>query len=230
MGPEDRVLALDNVPLELPIAGAGSRALAAFLDYLLVGIASIVCVVAVVALGNWAELSFGWGFALAVVGLFLLDYGYFAGTEVATGGRTFGKWALDLRVTTRQGGRPSASALLVRNAVRTVDLLVGVPLMVADPLARRLGDRLAGTVVLHGRRREAEPVLARVPRSWGGPEVALLETFLARAPDLEPHRSEALARRFLDWIARDDPEILAGAAPEVDPLSRLRRAVTTRAG
>ena len=35
---EATVLALDNVPLELPIAGAGTRALAAFLDYLLVGV------------------------------------------------------------------------------------------------------------------------------------------------------------------------------------------------
>jgi hypothetical protein len=34
--PEESVLALDNVRVDLPVAGAGSRALAAFLDYLIV--------------------------------------------------------------------------------------------------------------------------------------------------------------------------------------------------
>ena len=56
--------------------------------------------------------------------------------------------ALRLRVVTAEGGRPGASALLMRNLVRALDLVFGIPLMAVDPLSRRLGDRLAGTLGL----------------------------------------------------------------------------------
>lgn len=224
--PRETVLALDNVRLELPIAGAGSRALAAFLDYLIVIVTSILWAAACGGLVVWLRLGFAWFVALFLVGSFLIDYGYFATSEAVTGGRTFGKWAIDLKVVSRDGGKPGTAAFLLRNAVRTVDLLVGIPLMATDPLARRLGDRLAWTVVVHGHpRHEADLALSRVPRGWGGPEVALLEEFLRRERDLEPARRAALAARFLAWIERDDPGLLEGVERGADDAWTLRSAV-----
>ena len=221
---EGTILALDNVPLDLPVAGAGTRALAALLDYLIVALLAALFTFVLIALAVTVRPSGGWILALILIGLFAIDTGYFAGVELATGGRSFGKWALGLRVVMQHGGRPGALALLVRNAVRSVDLIVGVPIMVADPLARRLGDRLAGTLVVHSEARADDVVLARVPRGWGAREVALVESFFRRASELEPARAEALARSLLASVERDDPALLAGL-PLDEPVATLRRAL-----
>jgi uncharacterized RDD family membrane protein YckC len=219
------VLALDNVPLELPIAGAGSRALAAFLDYLLVGVLILAWGAACLA-GAFAGPRAGWWMlGLFVIGFFLIEYGYFAGVEVARQGQTFGKWALGLRVVARDGGRAGNAALLIRNAVRTVDLLVGIPLMASDPLARRLGDRLAGTLVLHTHAPARQVVLGRVPQGWNAEEAAVLESFLRRAPELELPRAERLAHQLIDCITHDDPALASEIDREASPVDALRRLV-----
>jgi uncharacterized RDD family membrane protein YckC len=222
---EESVLGLDNVQLDLPIAGVGTRVLAGFVDYLLV----LALTIAWIAAALWAAivLSLGatWGFVLAIVGFFVIQYGYFAASEVAMRGQTLGKRLVGLRVVTRLGGRPGTMALLVRNVLRLVDVLVGVPLMMADPLARRVGDRLGGTVVVRETARTRELVIHRVPRGWSGSEVALLESFFRRQHDLESGRADALARTLLLAIERDDPRLLAEVSPDASPIERLRRAV-----
>src|SRR5687768_16172876 len=110
---EEAILGLDNVRLELPIAGAGSRVLAAFLDYLVVGIVSAALIIAAIVVETRTQRGW-WIFALLLVGLFIVDYGYFAGMEIVTGGQTLGKRALDLVVLNRQGGRAGAPAFLIR--------------------------------------------------------------------------------------------------------------------
>ena len=224
---EATVFALDNVPLELPIAGPGSRALAAFLDYLVVGIAVFLWGALCIGISVVAHQAAWWMFAVFLVGFFLIEYGYFATVETLREGQTFGKWAVGLRVVTREAARPGTAAFLIRNAVRSVDLVTGIPMMVADPLARRLGDRLAGTLVVHVQVSPREAVLHRSPRGWDAHESALLETFLWRAPEMEPFRAERLARQLLECIQHDDPalasEIDHGLSP-VDALGRLVKA------
>ena len=225
---DETVLAMDNIPLALPVAGVGSRALAASLDYLLVSILAFGWILGgTFGLGQLApHLGGGWAFAIVIVGLFLLEYGYFAGVEAFTGGRSFGKWALDLRVVAADGGRAPVSALLLRNMVRLLDTMVGVWFMLLDPLSRRLGDRLAGTLVVHTRAQEHEVVLGRIPSGWGAREVAVVESLLRRAEGMDPVRARTLARDLLSCIERDDPALLAATPPDVDPLQRLRRAVS----
>lgn len=225
---DETVLAMDNIPLALPVAGVGSRALAATLDYLLVGMLAVVWIFGSIYVGNRLEgrIGGGWAFAIVILGFFVLEYGYFAGVEAYTGGRSFGKWALDLRVVSRDGGRASVGALLLRNMVRLIDTLVGVWFMLLDPLSRRLGDRLAGTLVVHTRAQEREIVVGRIPAGWGAREVAVVESLLRRADGMDPVRARTLARELLSCIERDDPSLLAAAPPDVDPLARLRRAVS----
>jgi uncharacterized RDD family membrane protein YckC len=220
----ETVFAIDNVPLELPIAGAGTRVLAGFLDYLLVLLGVILWGVACIAL--YVTLSMGgWAVGLFLVGLFVIEYGYFAISEAVTGGRTFGKWALDMEVVMRHGGRASTGALLLRNAVRFVDLWLGVPLMASDALSRRLGDRIAGTLVVQRPGTAHETIVPRVPRGWGAREVALIESFLHRAAEFDPQTRERIAGRLLAWIHRDDPDLLAGADTGQERAAILRRAL-----
>ena len=220
----ESILGLDNIRLDLPVAGIGSRSLAAFLDYLVV-IALAFLWVFVVAL-LMIPLSPAWAPALMIIGWFLLEWGYFAGMEIATGGRTLGKMAVKLRVVTAEGGSPGPGPLLTRNLVRSLDLVFGLLLMVLDPLSRRLGDRLAGTVVVHDRPPEPVPVLGRVPPGWGPRELALVEAFLARAGTLDDvAASWEMADRILDRIRRDAPELLEGLDTRNDPIGSIRRAL-----
>ncbi|MFY9823760.1 MAG: RDD family protein [Thermoanaerobaculia bacterium] len=214
----ESILGLDNIRLDLPVAALGSRSLAAFLDYIGLGIVAALWLVGAAVVAPW--VSSGWIFVLVVTGLFLIDWGYFALQEILGGGRTLGKRLLKLRVVTAEGGTPAAGPLLVRNLVRSLDLLCGPLLMAFDPLSRRLGDRLAGTLVVHDREREAAPVLGRVPPGWGARELAVVETFLARARTLgDPAVAREMAERILARIRRDAPELLAGLDPGLDPAA-----------
>ncbi|HSF41282.1 MAG TPA: RDD family protein [Thermoanaerobaculia bacterium] len=224
----ESILGLDNIRLDLPVAGVGSRVLAALLDYLVMAFAGLVWLILWVLL--FAERG-PWAIALLLIVFFLLEWGYFAGQEIAMGGRTLGKKALKLRVLTAEGGTPGPGALLARNLVRSLDILFGIPLLALDPLSRRLGDRLAGTIVVHEREREAAPVLGRVPPGWSARELVLVEALLARARVLDdPALVRQMAGRVLQRIAVDAPELLAGIDTRSDPVAALRQALEVEEG
>ena len=134
-------------------------------------------------------------------------------------------------MVTAEGGTPGAGPLLIRNLVRSLDLFCGPLLMALDPLSRRLGDRLAGTLVVHEREREAVPLLGRVPPGWGARELAVVEAFLARARTLgDPAVAREMAERILLRIRRDAPELLAGLDPGADPVAAVRQALQAEEG
>jgi uncharacterized RDD family membrane protein YckC len=223
---DGHVLAMDNIPLALPVASVGSRALAMALDYTVVGLLGVVFVFGALAASSWLpDWGAAWGFAAFAIGYFVLEYGYFAGVEAITGGRSLGKRALGLRVVSRLGGRAPVGALLVRNMVRLIDTFVGIWLVMWDPLGRRLGDRLAGTLVVHDRVQAPEVLVTRVPAGWGAREVGVAESLLRRAASMDPERAEQLARGLLAVLERDDEALLRDVPGDLPPVERLRRAV-----
>ena len=224
----ESILGLDNIRLELPIAGAGSRTLAASLDYFVL----VLLLLAWALIWGFALSAAGtWAFVALIVGFFVLEWGYFAVSEIVGRGQTIGKRATRLRVITAEGGTPSAGAFLARNLVRTLDLVFGIPLMAIDPLARRLGDRLAGTLVVHERRAVAAPLIGRVPPGWGARELAAVESFLARARGLEDSvRTYEMADRILERLRRDAPELLAGLDTRNNPVAAIRQALQVEEG
>lgn len=221
---EPAILGIDNVPLEVVIAQAGSRILAVSIDQILLILLQL-CSIVLVALGiSRLGLSSQWVMVILVLVFFSLQWGYFAIQEILMDGRTLGKSALGLRVVSRQGGKASVAALVVRNLIRSLDMLFGMPLMLIDPKARRLGDLVAGTLVVHERvEEESEIQVHRLPTGWGGRHAAVIEGFLARVEVLEPERAEKIADRLLGEIARLQPEFLAEAGPVADPVVTLRR-------
>lgn len=214
------VLSLDNVPVELPLARVGSRVLAGFADYVVLILLLLVWSFGILFSSDGLGLRPGWGIAIWLIGLFALDYGYFAVQEIVFDGRTLGKRIFGLRVVARDGAAAGNGALLVRNIVRSLDVVFGVVLMALDPLSRRLGDRLAGTVVVHDRPATPEVLLVRLPGGWGAAETQLVESYLRRAPELEPEARLQLGRRLEQWIDERAPGFLPGA-PGPDPLPRL---------
>ena len=222
------VYALDNVRLELPVATAGSRTLSALFDYtllmLVVTLVLFVGLFAAITLGLFDTASAAWVITAIVLGLFLVEFGFFISQELALGGQTLGKRLLGLRVVSNRGGRASAIAIVLRNLVRSVDLLFGMWFLMFDPRGRRLGDRLGGTMVVH----ELAPVesshaVARAPSGWGPERIGVVEALLERLDRLSPEEANTLSRRVLRIAHQDDPGF-PYHQPGVSPSTLLMQA------
>lgn len=144
----------ENVAFEFELAGVASRALAWFLDVLvmavMIGVASCLLSMALPILGGFAK-------ALLFVAIFLVQWWYSALCEWWLGGQTLGKKAVGLRTLQERGVRITFLQAVVRNLVRVVDLLPGLYFVgglsaLLDRHGRRLGDLAAGTIVVRERR------------------------------------------------------------------------------
>src|SRR5579862_4076140 len=97
--------------------------------------------------------SIWWEAIVSLVG-FCINWGYYAIFEALWKGQTPGKRWAGIRVI-KDSGRPiNAFEAIARNLVRAVDFLplfygVGVITMLLNAKNRRLGDYVAGTLVVH---------------------------------------------------------------------------------
>ncbi len=94
---------------------------------------------------------------LAVLGILASAWLYPVLFELLWQGQTPGKRMLGLAVTDDQGRAPGAAAVVIRNLMLLVDLLpalglVGLVAASLDPRHRRLGDMVAGTMVIERER------------------------------------------------------------------------------
>lgn len=153
----------EQIPLEFLLAGIGSRFLALAVDTLLQGAATLLLIVAALVIGSAAGFSHGsprnsqtWMLALLVLFFFLVQFGYFAFFEALWNGQTPGKRYLHLRVIKDSGRSISTFDALGRNLLRLVDSMPGIyAVAIVSALLssknKRLGDYVAGTVVVHER-------------------------------------------------------------------------------
>lgn len=150
----------EQIHLEFPLAGVGSRFLALALDMLIqASIASVMIIVAVVIsvfLPSNFDSGGTWVFALLILGGFLVQLGYFAIFEAVWNGQTPGKRLTHLRVIEDTGRPITTYASVARNLLRIVDSLpgvyaVGIISALISSQNKRLGDYVAGTVVVHER-------------------------------------------------------------------------------
>ncbi|HET9065228.1 MAG TPA: stage II sporulation protein M [Gemmatimonadales bacterium] len=219
----------EHVMLDLEIAGIGSRVLAALMDWLIVGTLVTVCFVAFA----WVASSARWVLAAGIALSFGITYGYFTLFEAFRGGQTPGKRQLDIRVIRDTGHGVTLAEAAVRNLLLPIDLIgmVGVVLIAVTPRARRLGDMVAGTVVVRDRPVQVASVIEvadtttppRTEAVTGTPVLAdadahLLRAFLDRAPDLP----DAARDRLAGELATRFHEVLSTSRGG-DAITRLRR-------
>ncbi|MEU4776771.1 RDD family protein [Micromonospora sp. NPDC023633] len=172
----------EAVELDVRAARIGSRVLALLLDVLAQAVLMLVLSMSVgVALLNLPEGLVDGALAggLATVGLILVLVGYPVLCERFNHGRTLGKMAVGLRVVSADGApvaaRQSLTRALVGVAVEWPGLVLpllswvaGVAVMMTDRRGRRLGDLVAGTLVVHTRAATAwRPVPTAVPALAG---------------------------------------------------------------
>lgn len=157
---------------------------------------------------------------IALVGVFVVLVVWPTAWEVATKGRSLGKLALGLRVVTVDGAPIRVRHALVRGLVGLVEIVLtfgvlAVVVALGSHRFRRLGDHLAGTVVIRERGAGAtaahprrfvphpgwEPWAARLDVTRLTPDdYRLVRSFLLRAATLPPAARQRLGHQILDRV------------------------------
>jgi uncharacterized RDD family membrane protein YckC len=204
----------EAVVLELRLARLASRGLAFALDVLVELLALLVFVL--VLTSGTAGLDDALLGALALLGAVAVLVGYPVLFETLSRGRTLGKLAFGLRVVREDGGPIRFRQALVRGLTGFfVDFwvlglfgAVAVFVSLASTKGKRVGDYLAGTVVVLERIPAHETGAVPMPPGLAGWAASLNVTavpdalalavrqFLSRSPKLEPGARQALADRL----------------------------------
>lgn len=217
----------ERVPLHFALASIGNRFLACAIDHAIQVLTIVLMVIAFITLANYSSLGDRlnaapkWVYAVMIVILFLIISGYFAFFEWIWSGQTPGKRWLKLRVI-REDGRPVTFwEAAVRNLLRSFDMMpapfysIGLISVFISGSDQRVGDLVAGTVVVREREAEApafaqvfaapisDPALRRAfqPVDFTGDvnnlteaQIEVVETFLRRRWELD----EA-PRQWMAW-------------------------------
>ena len=208
----------EQVHLEFVLAGIGSRFMAIFLDSL---IELAVLLIMLLLTLSWIGGGFLgptrtiWWYVLWTFVVFSLYWGYFATFEAIWKGQTPGKRWAGIRVI-KDSGRPiNAFEAMARNLVRVVDFVpgfygVGVIAMLLNSKHRRLGDFVAGTIVVHESSDRESSIFFNTPTRTDFAlhqaagltlqEAELIETFLARRLEIPPEVRRFNAQRIADMI------------------------------
>jgi uncharacterized RDD family membrane protein YckC len=208
----------EQTVLEFPLAGIGSRSLALSIDSALqAGAILVVAILAAVAdyAGFLPEAGKQWTYAILILAAFLVEFGYFAFFEVVWNGQTPGKRWTHLRVM-KDSGRPiAAQDAILRNLLRIVDSLpslyaVGIVTCLISSQNKRLGDYLAGTVVVHETPMPADQALWETPttssiagvqpRTLTPAELQLVEAFLERRNSFPDDVRRSMARQIVEKL------------------------------
>ena len=239
----------EHVRLGYDLADLGSRftAMAADLAIMVAVLATIILFVTLVVRYVAGAVLPAWGpatlAALAGLGLFVVQWGYFVLFEAYWDGRTPGKRLMGLRVL-HSGGQPlSLRGAVVRNLLRVVDLqpgvtgVVGGAFMMLGGRTQRLGDVAADSIVVRDRGDaetpwpEAPQAVARGRPFLSEEEFALLSGFVQRTAKLAPdarRRVEHSVMEALRPALEEHPRL--GGVPDGEFLVALHDEEAARRG
>lgn len=217
-----RVDTPEQISLELPLAGIGSRFLAIAVDTLLQFALYIAGIFAMIGLSKYAIhasrwlgwLPESWAGGLFILFLFCVYWGYFAFFEIVWKGQTPGKRAAGIRAIKDSGRALSVYEIIGRNLLRAVDWLPGMYVtglvsMMISRQNQRLGDHLVGSIVVHDKRADdirpewshdketsSDPLTAAITPE----DLVLIETYLQRRLSLEFAVRDATAHQIASRI------------------------------
>ena len=235
----------ERVPLHFALASIGNRFLACAVDHALQSLAVVALVfLLLLFLGSGVSQAADvfreapkWAQALFIVALFVVWSGYFVLFEWAWSGQTPGKRWMKLRVI-REDGRPVTFwEAAARNLLRAFDAepfpfySIGLVAVFVSRRDQRVGDMVAGTVVVREReaqaptfeqvfaaptsdaalRRSFKPVAFDADlRAVTEADIEVVEAFLRRRWDIDE-----TARQWMAW--RVATPLLQKLRPSYDP-------------
>jgi uncharacterized RDD family membrane protein YckC len=204
----------EAVALEVPIAGLGSRVMAATLDVIFQTIVLGLGIVAAVAVADLIPNE-ALAIVLAVGALLLILAGYYLLFEGLWEGQTPGKRLVGLQVVTDLGQPITWRHVTIRTLFRIIDMLpvVGAPFVLMTRRSQRLGDLAAGTLVVRrhtapepntlefGPNRERDELAQSMDTSGvSDGDYALIRSFLGRRASLTPRARAAVAAKLADTL------------------------------
>jgi uncharacterized RDD family membrane protein YckC len=160
--------------VDVRVARLGSRMLARFIDIVIQFVLASALLMLLTMIAGFAGMAGALTFDEAIFNIIFIAtlvvtfIGYPVFMETITRGRTMGKLVLGLRVVREDGGPITFRHAITRGLVGAAlewPGLIGAPLtwlatiwtMLASPQGKRLGDHVAGTIVIH----------ERTPAAWG---------------------------------------------------------------
>lgn len=232
----------EHIVFQHRVAGPARRAMAHLVDLalcygaaFLVGVVTLMLVLGLVSIGAAALEILKLGVGLLFVLMFIVQWVWFAAWETIRGD-TPGKRAFGLRVVTTSGRPIGFREAALRNLLRAADLLpsgylAGVITMAISPRFQRIGDLVAGTlVVADARVTRAQQRFQLWPPPYPHelaalpPEVVLdaeergaIELFLRRVGTLGMAREQELAAMIVEGFARRH----GWQGPVLDPVRTI---------
>ncbi len=215
----------ENIELRFALAGPGSRAAAYFIDLVLMSIISqilsnLIVFIITTTMKGLSTASEVWAGAIAGIILFALYNGYFIGFEWLMNGQTPGKRLLHVRVIKEGGYGLRLFDTLLRNLLRVIDFVplfygIGLVSLLLTRNCQRLGDLVAGTLVVHQdpvatealldelpTGAEAEPLPAGQVAAIPGEVITLASEFWTRRGELAPRARQELGAELVELVRR----------------------------
>ena len=213
----------EQVVVSYTLAGIGTRGAAALIDLLIMFVLTGTLWYVVASIPKFLPAlreigNGGWARAILIIGQFLILWGYFVAFEAIWDGQTPGKRVLGLRVVRNGGGGVDVGASAARNLIRFVDFLpfgyfVGMVSVIANQRNQRLGDLVAGTIVVRERllRHVKARATASAPTDDGAvvlatlddERFALLDRFVAREATLDDASRARIAAALVARLGAD---------------------------
>lgn len=215
------------VSLQFHPAGLGSRAAAFLIDQLILMLVNLLIIVsAFLIMSGQQEFNLVFDavpsvLAGAIILVFIINSGYFLVLEYFTGGRTIGKKILGVRVIQENGHSITLLSSLIRNLLRLIDslpaaYLTGILMIFFHSRHKRLGDIVAGTLVVHERGKKGKKRVGDIEteikerglsandievdefamRSFGKKEWNLLKAYSERFRQLPEEERREMSRRM----------------------------------
>ena len=254
----------DHIELDFEPAGLGSRLMAAAIDVLIIfGVFLVLLIGGIIA----GVTAFGVGgagssvvfFAALIIFLYAVIWCYFVFFEALARGQTPGKRIAGIRVVLDNGLPVGWRESALRNLVRAADImpppscLLGMLMILFSKRGKRLGDLLAGTMVVREKFvTGSHPRASRWETAWvAGAEqgktrrsitlgdmkidarqIQIIERFLAKCDSLQPPQRQTLAWRIASpflQAAGEDPKVLVQRPDRFAVCEEVLRAISQRA-
>lgn len=238
----DALITGDAVLLDLRTASFAVRMVSAAID----GVLQLALLVGGTVAVAWAAVRSDLDDGFVAAGIVLMSVlayvGYPVLCELLLSGRSVGRLVMGTRVVRDDGGPVHVRQSLLRAVMAMLEIwstsgAIALTCSVIDRRSRRVGDLLAGTMVIQERMRSLSPQRSEVPsalRDWvQGADVGRLpltlmqdiRSFLPRAASINPESRHQLSR---DLLRRTLPHVAPAPPPGTDPEAFLTAVIAER--